>query len=109
MQDPAADLAVAAALVSALTDKPVPHDAVAFGEVALSGELRPAGLSSLRLKEAAKLGFTSALVPASTAGGGALKTQRLQDARRARRTSGAAARLNAPRCAKAFEPPAISG
>jgi DNA repair protein RadA/Sms len=74
VQDPAADLAVAAALVSALTDKPVPHDAVAFGEVALSGELRPAGLSSLRLKEAAKLGFASALVPASTSGGGALKT-----------------------------------
>jgi DNA repair protein RadA/Sms len=51
----------------------VPHDAVAFGEVALSGELRPAGLSALRLKEAAKLGFTRALVPASTAGGGAMK------------------------------------
>jgi DNA repair protein RadA/Sms len=73
VQDPAADLAVAAALVSALTDTPVPHDAVAFGEVALSGELRPAGLSALRLKEAAKLGFTRALVPANTAGGGAMK------------------------------------
>jgi DNA repair protein RadA/Sms len=67
--DPAADLAVAAALVSALTDRPLPADAVAFGEVALSGELRSAGLASLRLKEAAKLGFGQALVPASTSTG----------------------------------------
>ncbi|GGE17499.1 DNA repair protein RadA [Polymorphobacter glacialis] len=69
VQDPAADLAVAAALISALTDRPVPHDAVAFGEVALSGELRPAGLASLRLKEAAKLGFASAFAPKGTASG----------------------------------------
>ena len=67
VQDPAADLAVAAALISALTDRPVPHDAVAFGEVALSGELRQAGLASLRLKEAAKLGFGSAFAPMGTA------------------------------------------
>ena len=69
VQDPAADLAVAAALISALTDRPVPHDAVAFGEVALSGELRPAGLAGLRLKEAAKLGFASAFAPKGTMGG----------------------------------------
>jgi DNA repair protein RadA/Sms len=69
VQDPAADLAVAAALVSALTDRPVPMDRVAFGEVALSGELRPAGLAALRLKEAAKLGFAGAYVPAGTRGG----------------------------------------
>ena len=69
VQDPAADLAVAAALVSALTDRPVPMGSVAFGEVALSGELRPAGLSALRLKEAAKLGFAGAFVPAGTKGG----------------------------------------
>jgi DNA repair protein RadA/Sms len=43
VQDPAADLAVAAALVSALSEKPVPVDAVAFGEVALSGEVRAGG------------------------------------------------------------------
>ena len=68
--DPAADLAVACALVSALTDRPLPADAVAFGEVALSGELRAAGLASLRLKEAAKLGFGRAFVPDGTTGGG---------------------------------------
>ena len=76
VQDPAADLAVAAALVSALTDRPVPHDAVAFGEVALSGELRPAGLATLRLKEAAKLGFTSAFAPKGTASG-AMRVEQL--------------------------------
>jgi DNA repair protein RadA/Sms len=69
VQDPAADLAVAAALVSALTDRPIGNDVVAFGEVALSGELRPAGLAGLRLKEAAKLGFGSAYAPKGTAGG----------------------------------------
>ena len=65
VQDPAADLAVAAALVSALSERPVPADMVAFGEVALSGELRPVSHGALRLKEAAKLGFERALVPAS--------------------------------------------
>ena len=63
--DPAADLAVAAALVSALSERPVPAEIVAFGEVALSGELRPVAHGALRLKEAAKLGFDRALVPAS--------------------------------------------
>lgn len=67
IQDPAADLAVAAALVSALSERPVPADAVAFGEVALSGELRPVAHVPLRLKEAAKLGFTQALLPAAAA------------------------------------------
>lgn len=71
--DPAADLAVACALVSALTDRPLPGDCVAFGEVALSGELRAAGLASLRLKEAAKLGFGRAFVPDGTTGGGAMR------------------------------------
>jgi DNA repair protein RadA/Sms len=61
--DPAADLAVAAALVSALAERPVPPESVAFGEIALSGEVRPVGHAALRLKEAAKLGFTRALVP----------------------------------------------
>ncbi|HEY0626038.1 MAG TPA: DNA repair protein RadA [Allosphingosinicella sp.] len=68
VSDPAADLAVAAALVSALSERPVPAETVAFGEVALSGELRPVAHGALRLKEAAKLGFESALVPASLAG-----------------------------------------
>jgi DNA repair protein RadA/Sms len=60
-------------LVSALTDRPLPGDCVAFGEVALSGELRAAGLASLRLKEAAKLGFGRAFVPDGTTGGGAMQ------------------------------------
>ena len=63
--DPAADLAVAAALVSALSERPVPADAVAFGEIALSGEVRPVAHGALRLKEAGKLGFTRALAPAA--------------------------------------------
>lgn len=61
--EPAADLAVAAALISSLTDTPLPAQCVAFGEVALSGEVRPAGRSDLRLKEAAKLGFEQAFAP----------------------------------------------
>ena len=68
LSDPAADLAVAAALVSALAERPVPAEAVAFGEVALSGEIRPVAHGALRLKEAAKLGFERALVPASLKG-----------------------------------------
>ena len=73
VQDPAADLAVAAALVSALSERPVPADAVAFGEIALSGEVRPVAHGPLRLKEAAKLGFGRALVPAKqTAEGSAM-------------------------------------
>lgn len=65
ISDPAADLAVAAALVSALTEKPLPPDAILFGEVALSGEIRPVAHGGLRMKEAAKLGFTQALAPPS--------------------------------------------
>ncbi len=65
--DPAGDLAVAAALVSALSEKPIASDTIAFGEVALSGELRPVSHGPLRLKEAAKLGFERAHVPAALA------------------------------------------
>jgi DNA repair protein RadA/Sms len=68
VSDPAADLAVAAALVSALSERPVPAESVVFGEVSLSGELRPVAHGALRLKESAKLGFERALVPASLAG-----------------------------------------
>ncbi len=59
--EPAADLAVAAALLSALQDRPVPVGTVLFGEIALSGEIRPVARAELRLKEAEKLGFTAAL------------------------------------------------
>jgi DNA repair protein RadA/Sms len=65
VQDPAADLAVAAALVSSLSERPLALDAVAFGEVALSGEIRPVAHGNLRLKEAGKLGFSKAFAPVS--------------------------------------------
>jgi DNA repair protein RadA/Sms len=68
LSDPAADLAVAAALVSAMSDRPVPQEAAVRGEVALSGEVRPVAHVGLRLKEAAKLGFDRAWVPKATEG-----------------------------------------
>lgn len=61
--EPAADLAVAAALISALNDVPLPEDVVVFGEVALSGDVRPAARAEARLREAAKLGFRRAFAP----------------------------------------------
>ena len=67
--EPAADLAVAAALVSAVTGVPVPHDAVVFGEVGLAGEVRQVGQTEARLKEALRLGFEQALLPARRKGG----------------------------------------
>jgi DNA repair protein RadA/Sms len=75
ISDPAADLAVAAALVSALSERPLPSDAVLFGEVALSGEIRPVAHGALRLKESAKLGFGRALVPPSVKGQAGISTQ----------------------------------
>jgi DNA repair protein RadA/Sms len=63
LTDPAADLAVAAALVSALSEKPIPSEAVVLGEIALSGEIRPVAHAPLRLKESAKLGFEQAWAP----------------------------------------------
>ena len=72
--EPAADLAVAAALVSSASDVPVPADMVVFGEIGLSGEVRAVAQADTRLKEAAKLGFDQALVPArprKDKGGGA--------------------------------------
>ena len=64
--EPAADLAVAAAILSALTDTPVPANTVFFGEIGLSGEVRAVGRSDVRLKESAKLGFERAVLSAST-------------------------------------------
>lgn len=75
ISDPAADLAVAAALVSALSERPLPSDAVLFGEVALSGEIRPVAHAALRLKESAKLGFGRALVPPSVTAQSGVSTQ----------------------------------
>jgi len=63
IQEPAADLAAAAALVSSLANAPLPPDAVYFGEVSLSGAIRPVAQTPARLKEAAKLGFARAILP----------------------------------------------
>ncbi|WP_169568741.1 DNA repair protein RadA [Sneathiella limimaris] len=63
VQEPAADLAVAAALVSSISDIPVPENSIIFGEIGLSGEVRAVGQTDARLKEAAKLGFTTAIIP----------------------------------------------
>jgi DNA repair protein RadA/Sms len=63
VQEPAADVAAAAALVSSLAHAPLPADAVYFGEVSLSGAVRPVAQTSARLKEAQKLGFARAIVP----------------------------------------------
>lgn len=63
ISEPAADLAVAMAIVSSLTNHPLPADMVIFGEIGLSGEIRAVSQPNLRLKEAHKLGFRSAIVP----------------------------------------------
>jgi DNA repair protein RadA/Sms len=77
--EPAADLAVAAALVSSFAGQPLPKQTVFFGEISLSGDVRPAPQAELRLKEAAKLGFTTAIIPTGTKAEGvglALRTVR---------------------------------
>ncbi len=67
VQEPAADLAIVAAIVSSARDTPVPQDAVFFGEVGLAGEVRAVRHAETRLKEAAKLGFGRAFLPEITA------------------------------------------
>ncbi len=66
VSEPAADLAIAAAIASSARDQPVRADAVLIGEVGLSGELRWVGQMNARLREAAKLGFRAAVVPRAT-------------------------------------------
>jgi len=63
ISEPAADLAVLAAIVSSLRSQPLPDKLVMFGEVGLAGEIRPVQRGQERLKEAAKLGFTQAIIP----------------------------------------------
>ncbi|WP_137719445.1 DNA repair protein RadA [Methylobacillus flagellatus] len=65
--EPAVDLAVLLAIVSSLKNKPIPNKLVVFGEVGLAGEVRPVQRGQERLKEAAKLGFTHAIVPKGNA------------------------------------------
>lgn len=64
--EPAADLAVAASLLSSLMDQPLPENTVIFGEIGLSGEVRAVSQMQARLKEAKKLGFSAAFIPKNT-------------------------------------------
>lgn len=67
ISEPAADLAVLLAIQSSLRNKPLPNGLVVFGEIGLAGEIRPCPRGQERLKEAAKLGFSMALIPAANA------------------------------------------
>jgi DNA repair protein RadA/Sms len=66
IEEPAADLAIAVAIASSMRDAPVRAEAVLLGEIGLSGELRWVGQMSARLREAAKLGFKTAIIPRGT-------------------------------------------
>ncbi len=70
INEPAADLAAAAALISSVTDTPLPQGCIVFGEISLSGEVRAVGRAEARLREAQKLGFDQALTPPLTVKGG---------------------------------------
>src|SRR5699024_2941523 len=65
--EPAADLPVLLAIISSLRNRPLPSGLVVFGEVGLAGEIRPAPRGQERLREAAKLGFHTALIPRANA------------------------------------------
>ncbi len=69
LTEPGSDLPMCLAIVSALVDRPLPPDVISFGEVGLAGELRQVAHASRRLGEAARLGFTRAIVPANSANG----------------------------------------
>jgi DNA repair protein RadA/Sms len=81
ISEPAADLAVAAALLSAREDAALPRDCVVFGELSLSGALRPVSQAENRLKEAAKLGFSTAIAPSGCkiGSGGGVGVQAMAD------------------------------
>lgn len=81
VSEPAADLAIAGALLSAREDSALPPDAVLFGEISLSGALRPVAQAENRLKEAQKLGFSQAILPDSqkVEGAGGMGTRRIAD------------------------------
>ena len=79
--EPAADLAVAAALLSAREDTALPRQTVVFGEISLSGTLRPVGQTETRLKEAEKLGFDAAILPdrSKTGSTSGMRVQKMPD------------------------------
>jgi DNA repair protein RadA/Sms len=70
LSEPATDLAVALAVASAKSKKPLPQRLIAFGEVGLAGEVRPVPGINQRIQEAHRLGFTHAVVPSSPNGPG---------------------------------------
>ncbi|CUH77000.1 DNA repair protein RadA [Tropicibacter naphthalenivorans] len=81
VNEPAADLAVAAALLSAREDSGLPPETVVFGEISLSGALRPVSQTENRLKEARKLGFSTAILPSGgkAAGNGGMALSQMGD------------------------------
>jgi DNA repair protein RadA/Sms len=81
VREPAADLAVAAALVSSLTTRALPADLALFGEISLSGALRPVSLSDQRLREARKLGMKTVVTAsgAELSDTGGIEVRRLDD------------------------------
>jgi len=86
IDEPAADLAIVLAIVSSIKNRPLPRKLVVFGEVGLAGEVRPVQRGQERLKEAAKLGFTQAIIPklnrpkAAIAGMEVIAVDRIEDA-----------------------------
>ena len=63
LDEPSADLSIAMALISGITDKVIPDDLIAFGEIGLSGEVRAVSHIEYRVKEAVRLGFTKIILP----------------------------------------------
>ncbi|MBE9555222.1 MAG: DNA repair protein RadA [Proteobacteria bacterium] len=79
ISEPAADLAVAAALISSLTGRPVPAGSAVFGEIGLSGEVRPVAQAEARLKETGKLGFSRAITPRLRQTGGVARDLQVRE------------------------------
>ena len=86
MDEPAADLAIVAAILSSLFNRPVSASTVIFGEVGLGGEIRPAIFPEIRLKEAANLGFKRGIIPLQSVAQelqSAIETRRVRDLQQA--------------------------
>jgi DNA repair protein RadA/Sms len=83
IDEPGADLGVALAIASAAKSTPVPAGTAAFGEIGLTGRLRPAAQAERRLEECAKLGFATAIVPATTKGRQGLETKAVETLKQA--------------------------
>ena len=103
VDEPGADLAIALAIASAARSAPVREGAAAFGEIGLTGRLRPAAQAERRLEECGKLGIGAVVVPAETRARGSAKTPRLLEAGTLREALklGLAARLEAAEASEA--------